>query len=49
MLVKSVLVRPQGLRPRTRAPTCLSPSCYATDDVGSLILHQICYLLDWLE
>jgi len=28
MLVKSVLVRLQGLRPRARAPT--SPPCYAT-------------------
>jgi len=25
MLVKSVLVRPQGLRPRARAPTCPPP------------------------
>jgi len=29
MTAKSVLVRPQGLRPGARASTC-SPSCYAT-------------------
>jgi len=28
MTAKSLLLRPQGLRPRTRAPTC--PLCYAT-------------------
>jgi len=28
MTVKSVLMRPQGLCPRARAPTC--PSCYVT-------------------
>jgi len=28
MTAKSVLVRPQGLRHRARAPTC--PPCYAT-------------------
>jgi len=30
MTAKSVLLRPQGLRPRARAPTC-PPPCYATD------------------
>jgi len=29
MTTKSVLLRPQGLRPRARAPTC--PPCYATE------------------
>jgi len=29
MTAKSVLVRPQGLRTRARAPTC--PPCYATE------------------
>jgi len=28
MTAKSVLVRPQGLRPRARAPNC--PPCYVT-------------------
>jgi len=28
MTAKSVLLRPQGLRPRARAPIC--PPCYAT-------------------
>jgi len=28
MTAKSVLLRPHGLRPRARAPTCLP--CYAT-------------------
>jgi len=37
MTAKSVLVRPQGLRPRARAPTCprarapTCPPCYATE------------------
>jgi len=43
MTAKSVLVRPQGLRPRARAPTC--PPCYATElktkiDEGQLPRHQ---------
>jgi len=33
MTAKSVLMRPQGLRPRARAPTC-PPSCYATARTG---------------
>jgi len=30
MIAKSVLLRPQDLRPRARAPTCPPPPCYAT-------------------
>jgi len=29
MTAKSVMMRPQGLRPMARAPTC--PLCYATE------------------
>jgi len=32
MTAKIVLKRPQGLRPRARAPTCPPPPCYATDE-----------------
>jgi len=33
MIAKSVLLRPQGLRPKARAPTCPPPPCYATDEI----------------
>jgi len=31
MTAKSVLMRPQGLRPRVHAPLSPPPPCYATD------------------
>jgi len=39
MTAKSVLLRPQGLRPREPAPTC--PSCYAT---GCMIKTRVAFL-----
>jgi len=33
MTAKSVLMHPQGLRPRARAPTCPLP-CYATENIA---------------
>jgi len=50
MTAKSVLVRPQGLRSRTRAPAC-SPSCYVTGIFFTKVLlkkrlnHKILFFL----
>jgi len=41
MTAKSVLVRPQGLRPRARVPP-LALLCYATDITDCLFVHIIC-------
>jgi len=46
MTAKSMLWRPQGLRPKARAPICPAP-CYATDQ-GFLKTFQIA-LIGWIK